>query len=67
MGSRATKHINLYMMAFDTYEVISPRKVHLGDDSVAKAIGMGSIVIGVETKGKTSTIHITYVLHVSKL
>jgi hypothetical protein len=53
--------------AFDTYEVISPRNVRLSDGSVAEAIGMGSIVVGVETRGKATTIRITDVLHVPKL
>lgn len=54
-------------MAFNTYEVISPCNVHLGDGSVGEAIGMVSIVVGVKTRSKKTTIHISNVLHVSKL
>ena len=67
MDLGATKHIILHRAAFDTYEVISPCNVCLGADSVAKAIGVGSIVVGVETRGKTTRICITDVLHVLKL
>ena len=47
MDSEATKHMTLHMMIFDTYEVISPCNMCLGDDSMAEAIGMGFIVVGV--------------------
>jgi hypothetical protein len=47
--------------------VISPCNVRLSNGSVAEAIGTGSIVVGVETKGKATTIRITDVLHVPKL
>ena len=67
MDSGATKHMTSHRTAFDTYEVICPRDVRLSDGSVAKAIGMGSIVVGVETRGKATTIRITDVLHVPKL
>ena len=40
MHSKVTKHITLHNVAFDTYEINSPRRVRFGDDSVAKAIGM---------------------------
>jgi hypothetical protein len=54
-------------MAFNTYKVISSRNVRLGDGSVTEAIKMGSIVAGVETRGKTTTNCITNMLHVPKL
>lgn len=44
----------LHTVAFDTYEVISLRSVHLGNNSVAKAIKIGSIVVEVEMRGKTN-------------
>ena len=50
MDSGARKHITLYRAVFDTYEVISPCNICLGDDSVAKAIKMGSIMVGVEIR-----------------
>jgi hypothetical protein len=52
MNSRATKHMTLHEAAFNTYEVIFPRNMHVGDDSMAEAIGMGSIVVGIEKKRK---------------
>jgi hypothetical protein len=48
MDPRATKHMTLHRAAFDTYKVISPHNVHLDDNSVAKAIGRGSIVVEIE-------------------
>ena len=56
MDSGATKHMTLHRTTFNTYEVISPRDVRLSDGSMAAAIGMGSIVGGVETRGKANTI-----------
>ena len=41
--------------------------VHFGDDNMAKAIGMGSIVVGVKTEAKTTMIRIINVFHVSIL
>jgi hypothetical protein len=59
MDSGARKHIILHRVVFDTYEVISPYNIRLGDDSMAEVIGMGSIVVGVETKCIRNRIHIT--------
>ena len=67
MDLEATKHMTLHRMVFNTYEVICPHNVSLGDDSMAKDTRMGSIVVGVEMKGKINRICITYVLHVPKL
>ena len=39
----------------------------MDDDSMVEAIGMGSIVIGVETKGIRNKVCITCVLHMPKL
>ena len=52
MNSEATKHMTLHRVTFNTYEVISPHNVYLGNDNMAEAIGIGSIVAKVETKGK---------------
>jgi NAD-dependent dihydropyrimidine dehydrogenase PreA subunit len=38
--------------AFDMYEVIPTRNVHMGDDSIVEAIGMGSILVEVMVKGE---------------
>ena len=57
----------LYKMTFDTYEVISSCNLHLNDDSMPEAIGMGSIVVGVKIRCKTTRSCITNVLLVPKL
>jgi hypothetical protein len=67
MDLGATKHMTLYEVAFGTYEVVFPCNMRLGDDIVAKAIGMESIVIGVETKNIRNEVRITYVFHMPKL
>ena len=63
----ATKHTTSHRVAFDTYKVNSPCNVRLGDDSVAKAIRIGSIVVGVKTRGIRNKVHIIDVLYVPKL
>lgn len=67
MNLEATKYMSSHRAAFHTYEVMFPCNVHLGDNSVAKAIGMGSIVIGVQTRGIRNRVCIMGVLHVPKL
>jgi transposase InsO family protein len=67
MDSGATKHMTPHRAAFHTYEVISPRNVHMGDDSIVQAIGMGTIVVEVMTNGQTKRIRIKDALHVPKL
>ena len=44
--------MTLHRAAFGTYKIIASRNVRLDDDSVDEAIGMGSIIIGVETRDK---------------
>jgi transposase InsO family protein len=51
----------------DMYEVIPTRNVHMGDDSIVEAIGMGSILVEVMVKGQTNRIRIKDVLRVPKL
>jgi hypothetical protein len=41
MDLGATKHMTPHRAAFDMYEVIPTRNVHMGDDSIVEAIGMG--------------------------
>ena len=67
LDSGATKHMTPHRMAFHTYEVISPRNVHLGDDSVVNAIGIGSILVEVLVRGREKMMTIKDVLHVPKL
>jgi hypothetical protein len=67
MDSGATKHMTPHKAAFDMYEVIPTRNVHMGDDSIVEAIGMGSILVEVLVKGRTKRIRIKDVLHVPKL
>ena len=59
--------MTLHRTIFHTYEVISLCNVCLGIDNVAKAIGMGSIVIGIETNGIRNKICIMDVFHVLML
>ncbi|OAE20919.1 hypothetical protein AXG93_3256s1660 [Marchantia polymorpha subsp. ruderalis] len=47
MDSGATKHMTSHRLAFHTYEVLTSQNVHLGDDSILEAIGIGSIVVEV--------------------
>lgn len=49
MDVGATKHMTLYRVGFNTYEVISPHYEFLIDGWVAKAIGMGFIVDSIES------------------
>ncbi len=51
MDSGATKHMTPHRAAFDMYEVIPTRNVHMGDDNIVEAIGMGSILVKVMVKG----------------
>jgi hypothetical protein len=67
MDSGATKHMTAHRAEFDTYEVIPTRNVHMGDDSIVEAIGMGSILVQVMVKGRTKKIRIKDVFHVPKL
>ena len=67
MDSGATKHMTPHKVAFDMYEVIPTRNVHMGDDSIVEAIGMGSILVEVMVKGRIRRIKIKDVLHVPKL
>ena len=66
MDLESTNHMTLHRMTFNTYKVIFQRNIRLGDNIVAEATGIRSIVVGVETRGKTYRIHITNVLHISK-
>ena len=45
MNLGATKHTTLYNAVFDTYGVITPRNVHMGDDNIIKTIEMRSIIM----------------------
>ena len=67
MDSGATKHITLHRTTFNVYEVICLRNVHLGNDRVAKTIGMWFIINVIETRGKANIFHLMDVLHMLKL
>ena len=67
MDSGGTKHITLGRTTFYTYKVIFLSSVFLGNNNVVGTIKMRFIIVGVKTRGKTYRIHITDVLHVSKL
>jgi transposase InsO family protein len=66
MDFGATKHMTSYRLAFDTYEVFTSQSVHLGDDSILEAIGIGSIVAEVMVRDKINKIRINECLHVLK-
>ena len=67
IDSRAIKHMTSHKVAFATYNVISPHNMHLDDDRVVEAIGIGSVVVRVETRGKIHRIRITDVIQLPKL
>ena len=52
-------YMNLHRAEFNTFNVISSRNVCLDGDSIAKAIKMGSIVVGLKMKDKTTRICFT--------
>ena len=56
-----------HRVAFNTYEINTPRNLYLDDNSVIQAIGMRSIVTETILKGKINQIRIKDVFHVSKL
>ena len=62
-GFRSNKHMTSHRLAFDTYEVLTSRSVHLGDDSILEAIGIGSIVVEVMVRDKIDKIRINECLH----
>jgi hypothetical protein len=55
------------MAAFDTYEVIATRNVHLDDESIVKGIRMASIIVEAFMRGKFNQIRIRDVFHMPKL
>ena len=67
MDSWATIHIPSHRAVFDTYEIIASHNVHLGDDSVVKALGMESIVMEVIVRGKINREQKKYALYIPKL
>lgn len=52
MNLEASKYMTLHQTASGTYEIIAPCDVHLDNNNVGKAIGMGSIIIEAIVKGK---------------
>lgn len=64
-GLGSIQKYNYDKAAFDIYEVIAPRNVHLDDNSVVDAIGI--VVIEAIAKGNVNRISIKNALHVSKL
>ena len=48
--------MTLCRAAFNTYEVIVPHNVHLGDDNVAKAITIKTIILETNMKGNVNRI-----------
>jgi hypothetical protein len=67
MDLGATKQMTPQKVAIDMYEVIPTCNVHMGDDNIVEAIGIGSNLVEVMVKGRTRRIRIKDVLHVPKL
>ena len=67
VDSGATSHMAPVRNCFQSYNLISPKNVILGDDTVLQAIGRGTVVVDTEVKGRVKTITIKDVLHVPKL
>lgn len=53
MASGASKHMTLHRTIFHTSEVITQRNVHLDDNNMLQAIGIGSILVEAILEGKT--------------
>ena len=67
MDSGATSRMAPEHTCFQSYNLISPKNVILGDDTVLQAIDRGIFVIDTEVKGRVKTIIIKDVLHIPKL
>ena len=67
MDLGAIKPMTSYMTTFDTYVVIAPSNVYLGDNNVVEAIEMGSIVVETFVRSKINRICIKDVFYVFKL
>lgn len=63
----ASKHMTLHRTAFQMYEVIILRNIHLGDNNIVQTIEMRSIIMKAMLEGKINQICINDVLHVPKL
>ena len=61
MNSIASKYMTLFRAAFEMYEVISPRKIHLVDVNVLNAIRLGSIIVEANVRLNINKIHINNV------
>ena len=59
--------MTLHKATFDMYEVITPCNVHLDENNIVQAIGMGSIIMKAIWKGKINQINMKNVLHIPKL
>ena len=56
--------MNSRRITFNTYEVITPHNVHLDDNSIVQAIGIGSIVVITILEHRINQIHIKGAFHV---
>ena len=56
MDSGASKHKNSHRIVFHTYEAITQCNIHLDDNNIVQAIGMGPIVIKAILEGKINQI-----------
>ena len=67
VDSGATQHMTYSKEYMMNYKTISPIDVHLADDGVVQAVGMGDIVMSMKTPRGTKKGMLTGVWHIPKL
>jgi len=67
MDLGAIKYMTFHQLINDIYEVMALQIVHLGDDSIVKAIRIDSIFLDVMVKGITKKFRTEGIFHVPKL
>ena len=53
--------------SFHSYDVIAPKNVILGDDTLLDVVDKGSIMVDIKVKGRVKTITIKDELHMPKM
>jgi len=56
VDSGATQHMTPHRQAFLTYKPLSNRNVHLGDNGMVEAIGIGCVEVEIDVRGKSRRI-----------
>jgi hypothetical protein len=67
IDSGGTQHMTFEREWFTAYKSIVARKLYMGDDTILKAIGKGSIKATMQVGGKMLLTTITQDLHVLKM